>query len=94
MPIKLGSFDFVIGMDWLSRNHARIICDEKVIHIPFQGETLIVCGERSKTRLSIISHMKTMKYIVKGCHAFLAQVTEKKSEEKRLEDVPIVKRFS
>ncbi|GJR34853.1 hypothetical protein Tco_1269982 [Tanacetum coccineum] len=34
MPIKLGSFDIVIGMDWLSKYHARIICDEKVVHIP------------------------------------------------------------
>ncbi|GJW05055.1 reverse transcriptase domain-containing protein [Tanacetum coccineum] len=38
MPIKLGSFDVVIGMDWLSKYHARIICDEKVIHIPIKGE--------------------------------------------------------
>ncbi|GJV24828.1 putative reverse transcriptase domain-containing protein [Tanacetum coccineum] len=42
MPIKLGSFDVVIGMDWLSKYHARIICDEKVIHIPINGETLII----------------------------------------------------
>ncbi|GJR93884.1 ribonuclease H-like domain-containing protein [Tanacetum coccineum] len=37
MPIKLGSFDVVIGMDWLSKYHARIICDEKVVHIPING---------------------------------------------------------
>ncbi|GJU13390.1 putative reverse transcriptase domain-containing protein [Tanacetum coccineum] len=42
MLIKLGSFDVVIGMDWLSKYHARIICDEKVIHIPINGETLII----------------------------------------------------
>ncbi|GKD47823.1 reverse transcriptase domain-containing protein [Tanacetum coccineum] len=42
MPIKLDSFDIVIGMDWLSKYHARIICDEKVIHIPIDGETLII----------------------------------------------------
>ncbi|GJS45739.1 putative reverse transcriptase domain-containing protein [Tanacetum coccineum] len=42
MPIKIGSFDVVIGMDWLSKHHARIICDEKVIHIPIDGETLII----------------------------------------------------
>ncbi|GJZ97217.1 reverse transcriptase domain-containing protein [Tanacetum coccineum] len=42
MPIKLGSFDVGIGMDWLSKYHARIICDEKVIHIPINGETLII----------------------------------------------------
>ncbi|GJW11036.1 putative reverse transcriptase domain-containing protein [Tanacetum coccineum] len=42
MPIKLGSFDVVIGMDWLSKYHARIICDKKVVHIPINGETLII----------------------------------------------------
>ncbi|GKE27326.1 putative reverse transcriptase domain-containing protein [Tanacetum coccineum] len=44
MPIKLGSFDIVISMDWLSKYHARIICDEKVVHIPINGETLIIRG--------------------------------------------------
>ncbi|GKC40817.1 putative reverse transcriptase domain-containing protein [Tanacetum coccineum] len=65
MPIKLGSFDVVIGMDWLSKYHARIICDEKVVHIPIDGETLII----------------------------RAQVMEKKSDEKRLEDIPVVREF-
>ncbi|GJX78516.1 putative reverse transcriptase domain-containing protein [Tanacetum coccineum] len=44
IPIELSSFDVVIGMDWLSKYHARIICDEKVIHIPIDGETLIIRG--------------------------------------------------
>nr|GEV98031.1 putative reverse transcriptase domain-containing protein [Tanacetum cinerariifolium] len=44
MPIKLGSFDVVIVMDWLSKYHAKIICDEKVVHIPIDGETLIIRG--------------------------------------------------
>nr|GEZ13236.1 reverse transcriptase domain-containing protein [Tanacetum cinerariifolium] len=42
MSIKLGSFDIVIGMDWLSKYHAKIICDEKVVHIPIEDETLII----------------------------------------------------
>ncbi|GJU60075.1 reverse transcriptase domain-containing protein [Tanacetum coccineum] len=44
MPIKLGSFDVVIDMDLLSKYHARIICDEKLVHIPIKGETLIIQG--------------------------------------------------
>ncbi|GKE78996.1 putative reverse transcriptase domain-containing protein, partial [Tanacetum coccineum] len=63
MPIKLGSFDVIIGMDWLSKYHVRIICDEKVIHIPINGETLII------------------------------RVMEKKSDDKRLEDKPVVREF-
>ncbi|GKC75505.1 reverse transcriptase domain-containing protein, partial [Tanacetum coccineum] len=42
MPIKLGSFDIVIGMDWLSKYHAKILCDEKVVHVLINGETLII----------------------------------------------------
>ncbi|GJZ38351.1 putative reverse transcriptase domain-containing protein [Tanacetum coccineum] len=42
MPIKFTSFDVVISMDWLSKYHARIIYDEKVIHIPIDDETLII----------------------------------------------------
>ncbi|GKB22532.1 putative nucleotidyltransferase, ribonuclease H [Tanacetum coccineum] len=93
MPIKLGSFDVVIGMDWLSKYHARIICDEKVVHIPINGETLIIRGDQSKTRLSLISCIKTKRYISRGCQVFIAQVMEKKSDEKRLEDIPVVREF-
>ncbi|GKC46798.1 putative reverse transcriptase domain-containing protein [Tanacetum coccineum] len=42
LSIKLGSFNVVIGMDWLSKYHARIICDEKVVHITIDSETLII----------------------------------------------------
>ncbi|GJZ60871.1 putative reverse transcriptase domain-containing protein [Tanacetum coccineum] len=93
MPIKLGSFDIVIGMDWLSKYHARIICDKKVIHIPINGETLIIRGDQSKTRLSLISCIKTKRYISRGCQVFIAQVIEKKSDDKRLEDIPVVREF-
>nr|GFA22544.1 hypothetical protein [Tanacetum cinerariifolium] len=31
MPVELGSFDAIIGMDWLRRHHAMIVCDEKLI---------------------------------------------------------------
>ncbi|GKF78999.1 putative reverse transcriptase domain-containing protein, partial [Tanacetum coccineum] len=31
MPVELGSFDVIIGMDWLAKNHALIVCDEKII---------------------------------------------------------------
>nr|GEY97137.1 putative reverse transcriptase domain-containing protein [Tanacetum cinerariifolium] len=44
MPIKLGSFNIIIGMDWLSKYHAKIKCDEKVIHIPIDGEIFIIRG--------------------------------------------------
>ncbi|GJV33996.1 putative reverse transcriptase domain-containing protein [Tanacetum coccineum] len=41
MPVELGSFDVIIGMDWLRRCHAVIVCDEKLVQIPYGNETLI-----------------------------------------------------
>ncbi|GJU95796.1 putative reverse transcriptase domain-containing protein [Tanacetum coccineum] len=43
-PTENNSFDVVIGIDWLSKDHARIIYDEKVVHILIDGETLIIQG--------------------------------------------------
>nr|GEU71712.1 putative reverse transcriptase domain-containing protein [Tanacetum cinerariifolium] len=94
MPIKLGSFDVVIGMDWISKYHAKIICDEKVVHIPIDGEILIIQGDQSKTQLNLISCIKTERYISRGCQVFIRQVIEKKSNENGLEDIPVVREFS
>ncbi|GJT14966.1 hypothetical protein Tco_0873672 [Tanacetum coccineum] len=41
-PERSHGFDVVIGLELLSKYHARIICDEKVAHIPIDGETLII----------------------------------------------------
>ncbi|GKA97368.1 putative reverse transcriptase domain-containing protein [Tanacetum coccineum] len=101
IPVELGSFDVIIGMDWLSKYHAVIDCAEKIVRIPWGNETLIIHGDGSNqgngTRLNIISCTKTHKYLLKGHHVFLAHVTTKeiedKSGEKRLEDVPIIQDF-
>ncbi|GJU94191.1 putative reverse transcriptase domain-containing protein, partial [Tanacetum coccineum] len=81
--------------------HALIVCDEKVVRIPYGVEVLIIRGDNcdggSKSKLNIISCTKTQKYIQKGCQVYLAQVTSNKTEdqskEKRLEEVPIVWEF-
>ncbi|GJU58603.1 putative reverse transcriptase domain-containing protein [Tanacetum coccineum] len=92
-------FDAIIGMDWLAKYQAIIVCAEKIVHIPWGNETLIVHGnERNQgheTRLHIISYSKTQEYMLKGCPVFLAHVTtndiKDKSEEERLEEVTKVR---
>ncbi|GKD44750.1 putative very-long-chain 3-oxoacyl-CoA reductase [Tanacetum coccineum] len=43
-----GSFDVIVGIDWLSQHKAVIVCHEKVIEIPVEdGRTLRVHGERT-----------------------------------------------
>ncbi|GJX03189.1 putative reverse transcriptase domain-containing protein [Tanacetum coccineum] len=74
MPVKLGSFDVIIGMDWLAKYHALIVCDEKVVRIPYGNEVLIIRGDNCDSGIT-------------------SKKAEDKSEERRLEDVPIVREF-
>ncbi|GJY76621.1 putative reverse transcriptase domain-containing protein, partial [Tanacetum coccineum] len=50
MPIDLGSFDVIIGMDWLAKNHAVIVCDEKIMRIPYENEILIITVKENKDK--------------------------------------------
>ncbi|GJU84690.1 putative reverse transcriptase domain-containing protein [Tanacetum coccineum] len=101
MPVELGIFDAIIGMDWLVNYQVIIMCAEKIVRIPWGNENLIVHGDGSnqghEARLYIISYTKTQEYMLKGCPIFLGNVntkeTEDKSEKKRLEDVPIIRDF-
>ncbi|GJQ97874.1 putative reverse transcriptase domain-containing protein [Tanacetum coccineum] len=101
MPVELGSFDVIIGMDWLRRCHTVIVCDEKLVQVPYGNETLTFCGNESsngrESRLTVISCSKAQEYMAKGCQVFLAQISAKEEEDKsggkQIKDVPIVRDF-
>nr|GEZ95203.1 hypothetical protein [Tanacetum cinerariifolium] len=64
MPVELGSFDVIVGMDWLAKYHVVIDCADKIVRIPWGNETLIVHGDGgsrgSEARLNIISCTKNI----------------------------------
>nr|GFC32997.1 hypothetical protein [Tanacetum cinerariifolium] len=76
MPVELGSFDFIIRMDWLRRCHAVIVCDKKLVQIPYGNETLTFHGNESnngrESRLIVISCSKAHRCMAKGCQTFMA----------------------
>ncbi|GJX44625.1 putative reverse transcriptase domain-containing protein [Tanacetum coccineum] len=51
IPVELGSFDVIIGMDWLAKYHAVIVCDEKLVRIPWGNETLITKDKSEEKQL-------------------------------------------
>ncbi|GJT39786.1 putative reverse transcriptase domain-containing protein [Tanacetum coccineum] len=55
MPIELGSFNIIIGMDWLEKYHALIVCEEKVARIPYGYEVLIIRGDDYDGRIQVTS---------------------------------------
>ncbi|GJY12113.1 putative reverse transcriptase domain-containing protein [Tanacetum coccineum] len=66
MPVEMGSFNVIIGMDWLSKYQTVIVCANKIVRIPWGRETLIFHGNRS----NLISCTKTQKYMLNGCQDF------------------------
>nr|GFA18717.1 reverse transcriptase domain-containing protein [Tanacetum cinerariifolium] len=48
MLVELGSFEIIINMDWLANHYAAIVCDEKIVWIPYGDEVLIVQAFRTR----------------------------------------------
>ncbi|GJS50616.1 putative reverse transcriptase domain-containing protein [Tanacetum coccineum] len=85
LPIELGSFDVIVGMDWMAEHRAEVVCYEKYIRVPYGNNMLIIQGERSgvknESRLEVISSIRTQKYINQGCQVFLIQIIKEEETE-------------
>ncbi|GJW31873.1 putative reverse transcriptase domain-containing protein [Tanacetum coccineum] len=93
MPIELGTFDVIIGMDWLVLHDAVIVCGKKEVHVPLKKRTLVVKGDDGVSRLKVVSCMKVRVMEEAWSYLFVAQVVEKEPAERRLEDVPVICEF-
>ncbi|KAI3718153.1 hypothetical protein L6452_19006 [Arctium lappa] len=94
LPMLIGGFDVVIGMDWLSNNQAEFVCSKKMIRLPnLSGEVVVIYGEKRKGEVAIITMARARKCLIKGCSSFLAYVIDAKLEKSKLEDVKIVREF-
>ncbi|KAJ9538993.1 hypothetical protein OSB04_031726 [Centaurea solstitialis] len=94
IPIKIGSFDIIVGMDWMSKHRATICCAEKIVMIALpDGRFLEVYGDKPKRDIKIVSFMKMRNHLRKECVAFMAHVVDKSAKEKQIQDIPIVRDF-
>ncbi|KAJ9546612.1 hypothetical protein OSB04_019155 [Centaurea solstitialis] len=54
IPIKIGSLDIIVGMDWMSNHRATICCAEKIVVLALpEGGVLEVYGEKPKRDIKI-----------------------------------------
>ncbi|KAJ9566126.1 hypothetical protein OSB04_002092 [Centaurea solstitialis] len=94
IPIKIGSFDIIVGMDWMSKHRATICCAEKIVALALpDGGFHEVYGDKPKRDIKIVSYMKMRSHLRKECVAFMAHVIDKKTEEKSIQDIPVVREF-
>ncbi|GJY70593.1 hypothetical protein Tco_0474296 [Tanacetum coccineum] len=74
----------IIKMDWLSKRDVVIVCGKNFVRVPYKNKTLIVKGDRGKSRLKVISCIKAQKYIERGCmETDISQKDEKQSQKRQ-----------
>ncbi|XP_022019608.1 uncharacterized protein LOC110919652 [Helianthus annuus] len=93
IPMILGEFKVIVGMDWMSQNHAEINCETKIILIQSpSGRRLNIQGER-KVEAELCTLVQAIKYVLNGSMAYLAYVVDTQQGSPKLEDVEIVNEF-
>ncbi|KAK4397686.1 hypothetical protein Sango_1244100 [Sesamum angolense] len=77
--INLREFDVILGMDWLSCNHALVDCQTKEVTVEVNGQMkTVIVGERKVIPNCLISAATTFNLIKGGCEAYLASVRDTK----------------
>ncbi|KAJ9538872.1 hypothetical protein OSB04_031605 [Centaurea solstitialis] len=85
IPMNVGSFDVVLGIDWLRAHDANIGCGKKMVTLPaHSGKLITVYGDKKKGTYTTISM---------GCTSYLAYVIDTKLEKKEIADVDVVREF-
>ncbi|GJS88119.1 hypothetical protein Tco_0770755 [Tanacetum coccineum] len=64
IPLSRGSFDVIVGMDWLSKRKFVIVCHEKVVRIPLEGDEILqVHGERTQGVVKTLMNTKEVHFL-------------------------------
>ena len=92
--IDLKGLDVILGMDWLAANYTSMDCLRKEVIFRRPGLPVVVFyGERRREPSGLISAISARCLLQKGCKGYLALVVDTRSNEARLEDVPVIREF-
>ncbi|KAJ0917224.1 putative transcription factor interactor and regulator CCHC(Zn) family [Helianthus annuus] len=93
IPKSMGEFQVVVGMDWLSRHHAKVVCFRKKIKLTSpSGKHVTIYGGKGGNPI-ICSMLKAHKLMKHGCRAFMIYTIEPEKESPKIGDVPLVRDF-
>ena len=89
--INLREFDVILGMDWLSKNHAILDCQTKEVIMEIDGQLkTVIVGERKVVPNCLISAVMAFHLIRDGCDAYLANVKDVSKASPEVKDVAVV----
>ncbi|XP_071712896.1 uncharacterized protein [Rutidosis leptorrhynchoides] len=94
VPITLGEFDVVVGMDWLNHNKANLDCHGKFVRVRTpSGEELIVYGEALRRLVHICTYSRARRLVSSGGMAYLARVVDTRDGPPSIKSIPVVNEF-
>ena len=96
--LPLGSYDMLIGMDWLEHHRVVLNCFDKTFTSINNDEKLInVRGIPRNIAVKHISALQLKRAIRKGCKAYAVTVIDEENmnniDKLKLEDIPILKEY-
>ena len=90
----LAEFDVILGMDWLSRHHARLDCG--IPRISFRGPTGKYISFRPvqfQPDMCIVSAVSFASLLRQGYPLYLCQVSDVRAKGPNLSEIPVVSEF-
>ena len=92
--INLREFDVILGMDWLSKNHAIVDCQTKEVVMETDGQLkTVIVGERKVVPNCLISAVTAFHLIRDGCDAYLANAKDVSKVSLEVMNVAVVREF-
>ncbi|XP_027181976.1 uncharacterized protein LOC113780368 [Coffea eugenioides] len=94
ISLDIKGYDVIIGMDFLGYHHAKLDCRAKVVEFCIPGEATLRLDVKGRLASSaMISGIRARKMLSKGAQDFLAFLINAPSNQVKLEDVPVVRKF-
>ena len=92
--LKMPDFDVILGMDWLSFQHAWVDCFKKRVIFcrPDQPEMCFE-GEQKVKPQQIVSSIQAKRILRRDVVGYLAYVIDTEASEVKLEDILVVREF-
>jgi hypothetical protein len=88
----LGSYDVVIGMDWLETPEAILNCKLKRLSlVDGEGQRRAIVGRNQGVSLRFVSSLQLRKSMRKGCKLYAILALNEKGVAEGLEHLPVVK---
>jgi hypothetical protein len=91
----LGSYDIMIGMDWLESHEAILNCKMKWLSlVGSEGQRCVIVGRNQGFSLRLISSLQLQKNMRKGCKFYEILALNENGVVEGLENLSVVREFA